>query len=147
MKNKTIKIMIIVVAILLIIDQTSKILVSSFVKQPIGNEYIGLEVTNNTGLAFGFNEGNTKNIFIMIGVIIIIIKFVINQIEQIDSKTAISISMALAGGIGNLIDRIFRGSVLDFIKIYKFPIFNFADICVVMGWILIIIFLIDYTRK
>ena len=147
MKNKTVKLIVILATILIIIDQASKLLVSTLVKEPIGNEYIGISIANNTGLAFGFNEGNTKNIFIMIFVIGLIIKFIFNQIEQIDKRTAIALSMALAGGIGNLIDRIFRGAVFDFIKIYNFPVFNFADMIVILGWILIIIFLIDFSRK
>lgn len=148
MKNKIVRLIVILATILVVIDQVSKVLVSSFVKEPIGNEYIGIQVANNTGLAFGFNDGsNVKNIFLMIFVLFIVIKFVKNQIELIDKKTAVALSMLLAGGIGNLIDRIIRGSVLDFIKIFKFPIFNIADCLVVIGTILLIIFLVIFTRK
>ena len=50
----------------------------------------------------------------------------------------ISTSLIVAGGIGNLIDRIFRGFVVDMIEVtfINYPVFNFADICVVIGAIL-----------
>lgn len=148
MKNKTVKLMVVLVTILVIIDQVSKILVTNLIDGQVGNEYIGLQITNNTGLAFGFNDGsNVKNIFLMIFVLLIVIRFVKNQIELIDTKTAISLSMILSGGIGNLLDRIFRGAVVDFIKIFKFPIFNIADCLIVVGTILLIIFLVIFTRK
>ncbi|MBQ7410398.1 MAG: signal peptidase II [Clostridia bacterium] len=148
MKNKTVKLIVILVTILVIIDQVSKILVTNLVDGQVGNEYIGFQIANNTGLAFGFNDGsNVKNIFLMIFVLFIVIRFVKNQIELIDTKTAISLSMILSGGIGNLLDRIFRGAVVDFIKILKFPIFNIADCLIVVGTILLIIFLVIFTRK
>lgn len=148
MKNKTVKLIVVLVTILVIIDQVSKILVTNLIDGQVGNEYIGLQITNNTGLAFGFNDGsNVKNIFLMIFVLLIVIRFVKNQIELIDTKTAISLSMILSGGIGNLLDRIFRGAVVDFIKIFKFPIFNIADCLIVVGTILLIIFLVIFTRK
>jgi signal peptidase II len=147
LKNKIVRGLLIIVITLIVIDQVSKILVSNFLKEPVGNEFVGLEIVTNTGMALGFNEGNIKNILLTIFVLLIIIRFVKNQIERIDTKTMVAISLVLAGGIGNLIDRFFRGGVLDFIKLYKLPIFNLSDVFVVLGWILLVIFIIDFTRK
>lgn len=148
MKNKTVRLIVILVTMFIIIDQVSKLLVSNLIDGSVGNDIFKFEITRNTGLAFGFNDGsNVKNIFIMAFVLIIVIRFVKNQIELIDTKTAVALSMVLAGGFGNLIDRIFRGAVLDFIKIYKFPIFNLADVLVFIGAILLVIFLVIFTRK
>lgn len=147
MKNKIIKLIVIISVILILLDQTSKILVSNFVKEPIGNDYLKIEIVSNTGMAFGFNKGNIKNIIIAIFILAIVIKFIRDQIDRLDKKTAVAISMVLGGAISNLIDRFFRGGVLDFIKISKIPNFNLADFSIVIGWILIIIFLIDFSRK
>lgn len=148
MKNKTVRLIVILVTIFIILDQASKLIVSNLPELPSINDSIKFEITTNTGLAFGFNDGsNVKNIFVMAFVIFIVIRFIKNQIELIDTKTAVGLSMVLSGGVSNLIDRIFRGSVLDFIKIYKFPIFNVADILVVVGAILLVIFLVIFTRK
>lgn len=148
MKNKLIKLLVIVVSILVILDQTSKIMVGKILKdKTIGNDNIGLEISSNTGMALGFNDGsNGKNIFLTICILAVIISFIKNQLERIDTKTMLAISFAISGGISNLIDRIFRGGVFDFIKVYNI-VFNFADILVVLGWILLIVFLIDYSRK
>ena len=147
MKNKIVKIIIIVVIGLIIIDQLTKFLITKYIVESVGNDFIKIEVVSNTGMAFGFNSGNKKNIFVSSIVLIIVICFIKNQLERIDTKTGIALASILAGGISNLLDRFFRGSVLDFIKIYKFPIFNIADICVVLGWVLLIVFLIQYSRK
>lgn len=148
MKNKIIRLLVIVVTILIVVDQTSKLLVSNrLVNGSIGNEKFGLEITSNTGMAFGFNDGsNGKNIVLTIFILLIIVTFIKNQLERIDTKTALALSFAISGGISNLIDRIFRGGVFDFIKFYNIT-FNLADIFVVLGWILLVVFLIDYSRK
>ena len=140
MKNKIVKIVVIVCLIVIIIDQGSKLLLSQLKPE-------GIEMTENTGMAFGFNDGNTKNIFLTIFVLFIIISFLKNQRNELDTKTIIAVALALGGGISNLIDRIFRGGVLDFIKIWKFPVFNIADICICIAWALLIIFLFIYTNK
>ena len=147
MKNKVIKIIIIVSIIIILVDQISKIIVLNFLSNSIGNEYFGLELVRNTGMAFGFNNGNTRNVFLTVFVLFIIFNFIKNQIERIDIKTSVALALAIGGGISNLIDRFIRGGVIDFIIFIKIPNFNIADICVVIGWVLLIIFLIDYSKK
>lgn len=147
MKRKVIMITIVVTLILIMIDQISKLLVMRYFTESIGNTFIGLELVSNTGMAFGFNSGNMKNIMITFFVLGMIINFFRTQFERIDTKTSITLGIILAGGISNLLDRIFRGGIVDFIKIYQFPIFNIADIYVFVGWILLIIFLIRYSKK
>ena len=147
MKNKIIKIVLIVCLIVLILDQGSKFLVTKFAPDGLGSENLGFVITENTGMAFGFNQGNGKNIVLTIFVLLILISFLKNQKNELDTKTIIAVSLALGGGISNLIDRIFRGGVLDFISIWKFPKFNIADICVCSAWVLIVIFLVLYSNK
>lgn len=147
MKNKTIKLIVIIVTILIILDQASKILVGNLFQETWGNDYFKIEITKNTGMAFGFNDGNGKNILVTLLIIWLIISFIKKQIEQIDTKTAVALSLVLGGGIGNFIDRVFRGGVFDFIKIVDFPNFNLADVFVVTGWILLVAFVAIFTRK
>ena len=138
MGKRIIKIVVIVCLMVLLIDQGSKFLAI---------QYMSDLITENTGMAFGFNDGNVKNIFLTIIILFIIISFLRNQKNELDTKTIIAVSLAFGGGLSNLIDRIFRGGVLDFIHIWKFPTFNVADICVCVAWILLIVFLIIYTNK
>lgn len=140
MKNKILKIAIIVSLIVIIVDQGTKLLVTNFAPE-------GWKIVENTGMAFGFNDGNFKNIILTIFILLVIISFLRNQKNELDTKTTIAVSLALGGGISNLIDRIFRGGVLDFIKIWKLPNFNIADLCVCLAWGLLIIFLVLYTNK
>lgn len=76
-------------------------------------------------------------------VIGIIIRFMIVQKNEMDHKTICALSLIIAGGLGNLIDRIIRGYVVDFIDItpiISFPKFNIADIYIFIGCVLLAIF-------
>ena len=133
------------ILILVSIDQLSKYLILEgngiFI-----NDFFSIEISKNTGMAFGFNSGNFSNILLSIFVIIIVINFMKKQSELIDFKTNISLCLILGGAFGNLIDRFVRGGIIDFIRIYKIT-FNLADAFVVIGWILLIILLIKYSKK
>ena len=62
----------------------------------------------------------------------------------------VAISMIIGGGISNLIDRVFRGSVIDYIDInywLKYPVFNIADVFIVAGVIIVISYLIIKVVK
>jgi signal peptidase II len=66
----------------------------------------------------------------------------VSQIEKTDNLTTITLCFVLAGGIGNLLDRVFRGFVIDYIDItllFPSPIFNLADIYIVCGWLILVL--------
>lgn len=147
MKNKIIRIIVILAIAVIIIDQVSKLLIiKNGLTMQIG-EFVKIEQTLNTGMALGLNEGNMRNAIIMILVLAIVIAFIKNQLERIDTKTAVSVGLILGGGLSNLIDRFTRQGVVDFLSIYKFPTINLADCFIFIGWVLFIVFLIMYTRQ
>lgn len=104
--------------------------------------------TENTGVAFGIGA---NNIFLTIIVNIIVLGVIIDCIRknQTDFKILIPLILIFSGGVGNLIDRIFRGYVIDFIDInlFNFPNFNIADICITIGIIFLIIIILNLTKN
>ena len=134
------------------LDQLTKILVDSNMKPnesipliTIGDTQV-LRLTNvrNPGAAFSILEG--KQIFLVIFTAIIVLAMLYLMISKKVKRTPYiwSMSLIVAGGIGNLIDRIIRGEVIDFIdvKIINFAIFNVADICAVLGSAGLLIFVV-----
>lgn len=130
------------IIVLIIIDQIIKMLVYAN-KQvlPINliNNILNLNYVENFGIAFGMAKGGLI-IFIALNLIIIVIlfKFLFFSKEKLTKGKSFCLTMICAGGIGNLIDRIFRGYVIDYIdfsQMIDFPIFNFADIMIVIGTI------------
>lgn len=138
-KNKKIILVFLLIISLVIIDQTVKsIIVNKFYNSTIVifDGILNLTYVQNTGGAFGIGSNSTI-MFVIINVIIITIitRFILSKKSEINSSILISLALILAGGIGNLIDRIFRGYVIDYIDInplIKYPMFNIADICVVV---------------
>ena len=112
-----------------------------------------LQITyvENTGAAFSVGQGNVVQYIIISSIVLgITIRFLILQFEKIDCVTKIMLCLVLAGGISNLIDRIFRRFVLDYIDIGQllfFPIFNIADAYIVVGWVILVALTIRYTLK
>lgn len=150
MKNKKNIIMIIIILVLILIDQGTKLIVSNTFEEShvLIENVISIEKVKNEGIAFGFNKDNIQNIFLSIFVIIIMIKFIIKHDKHTNMLVIVCLSMIIAGGIGNLIDRIFRGAVFDFIKLgINFPVFNFADIFIFIGWIIYVIYLLIFAFK
>ena len=132
--------------VIVIIDQLSKILIINK-KIPVIPNFLEFNYTQNTGGAFGIGRINFI-LIISIIIIIVIIVFLIKENTKITNY--IPFVLLLSGSIGNLIDRIFRGYVIDFIdvNIFNFPNFNIADICIVLGIILLIINIIkDGSKK
>lgn len=136
------------IAALTAADQIIKYFVLLYLK-PVGsvgaiNGFLEWNYVENTGAAFGSFSGNTALLSVITAVIIIAgIAAII--LKKINNKfLLVTATVIIAGGLGNLIDRIFRGYVVDFIKVLfiDFPVFNFADILVTCGSFMLIIYLI-----
>ena len=146
-----------VAALLVGIDQLTKWLVSTYIQPNSyinlisinGREWLNLTYQENTGAAFSILRD--KQLFLIILTSIIILGVIILMVTKRVKKPAYIWSFALivAGGVGNLIDRIAYGYVVDFVdvRIIKFAVFNFADICAVVGTIMLIVFYIVDEMK
>lgn len=133
--------------ILIVIDQVIKIVVNSNLKLyesiTIIKNFFNITYVQNKGAAWSILSGNR---FLLIGIAIIVL-FLIFMFFIKDkklSKLEIIFYCLLIGGIvGNFIDRAIYGYVVDYLDFnifgYNFPIFNFADICIVVSVILILI--------
>ena len=137
MKKKYLYIVLFIVGLVLI-DQVSKLLVVNYLSDKIVliNNFFSLDYVKNTGAAFGFFSGN---IFFLVLITLALVIYLIYELKQnIDKKfNLVFIILIISGAIGNLIDRVFRGVVVDFISFILFnsqmPVFNIADIFVTCG--------------
>lgn len=147
MKNKKIIFIIIAIIILLAIDQITKIFVINQHIDLIPN-FLGIQYEESIQGSFGVGQKGTIT-FIITNIVVlgILIKFMKMQSEQIDKKTYVALTMIIAGALGNVIDRIFRGFVIKFIKIINIPSFNIADMLIIVGWVLLAIFFAWFTYK
>ena len=140
MKN-SLKIIIPLTSLLAFFDQYSKYLIEKYLTTEVSiiKDYFEIVYHTNPGIAFGIPVPMMLLVFTNVLLLLIIGYFALRDLRQRPiAQTAIS--LILAGGIGNLIDRVFRGSVIDFIAIWKWPTFNLADIYIMVGVLLILVF-------
>ncbi|MBU1050356.1 signal peptidase II [Candidatus Bipolaricaulota bacterium] len=129
--------------VLLLMDQATKWWVSATLTFGQPNNLIGNTVrltrVHNVGGAFGIFQGS-GTVFLVVSAIVSFILFLILLTMSIDSRLIkTGMAFVLAGALGNLIDRIHWGYVLDFFEIRGFPIFNVADSCITLGAVFIIL--------
>ena len=140
--------MIILSIALLVIDLFSKYLATTFLK-PLGNidlikGVFSLTFVENSGAAFGMMQ-NGRWFFIILTVAVLSV-LALWLIKKKTSGKLIGFSMSLifAGALGNLIERILYGYVTDMLRVhfFDFPVFNFADCCVVIGTFLLCLYIL-----
>ena len=140
---------------LVILDQFTKTLVINFF-----NLYdsvallpmINLTFVVNYGFAFGLlNNPSLNQILVSLVILAIIIYFLYLLIKTQDKIFQLTLTLILAGALGNFIDRIFRGFVIDFIDIYigkyHWPAFNIADSCITVGFVVLMINILFLNKK
>ncbi|MBQ6284987.1 MAG: signal peptidase II [Bacilli bacterium] len=136
---------IILILLFIVIDFVSKILVINLLKSNtliIINNFLKFTYIKNMGAAFGILSGN---IILLIIITLFFIYYIIKELKNNSDKklSIISYALILSGAIGNLIDRVFRGYVVDFISFTIFgremAVFNVADSYITIGVILLLI--------
>lgn len=133
--------------IFFIVDQITKFYLTSnlIVNQSIIviDKILNITYVRNTGAAFSILSGNRLFLILIAVVAIIILGIYVHKLQKLDYIDLFSYSLLFGGIFGNLFDRIIHGYVIDYISLnifgYYFPIFNFADMCIVLSVILIFI--------
>lgn len=138
---------VIIAAILVAADQITKFAIKHFISDGhtvnVINGVVNFIYVENRGAAFGIMQ-NTR--WMLVAMTLFILIALIGYITFTKKRHPLLLSAAsliVAGGVGNLIDRVFFGYVTDFIHtvFMDFPCFNLADICVCVGGALLIIYL------
>lgn len=138
----------ILIAGFVLLDQITKILVAAnmalYESIPVIPNILSITYIHNRGAAWGMFSEHRWVFLIITAAAIIIMPIILYRYRKLHFLFGFSLSMILAGAIGNMIDRVFLGYVIDFIEatFIKFPIFNVADICVTIGAFLMAIYLI-----
>jgi signal peptidase II len=107
---------------------------------------ITLVYERNTGVSFSFLAGDGALVYVVIGVALVAL------VTYLLARPAypliwLPIGMLIGGAVGNLIDRIANGSVIDFIKLPHWPAFNFADMSITFGVILLALVIERASRQ
>ena len=146
---------IISVVVLILLDQGTKLWALESLK-PIHNMtllegFMDLTFVENRGVAFGMFSGQRWFILLLTCVIVIgLVWFYVTLPEKKEYRPVrVSLVLILSGAVGNIIDRLFRGYVVDFFEFtfFEWPVFNVADIYVVVGVILFALLMVFVVKE
>ncbi len=146
---------IIVTAVMVILDQWSKYLATRYL---IGSGtvvvvpgFLGLRYVENTGAAFSMLSNSTNFLIIVTAAALVVMAYVFWVKKYGDSFERLCFTLIIAGGIGNLIDRVLNGFVVDYFELLfmDFAVFNVADVYVCTGIALYAVYTVytEYIKK
>ena len=135
--------------LVIILDQVTKLWASSGLNyaEPVPvMPLVNLTLLHNTGAAFSFLDGAggwQRWLFALIAIVVsIVLVLWLRRLEANQRWLAVALALVLAGALGNLIDRIYLGYVIDFIDVYygnwHWPAFNVADSSIFIGVVILI---------
>jgi len=147
-------------SVVVALDQITKIWIAQnmrlYATEPILPGFLELHYIRNPGAAFGFLSGSPSpyRIPFFVGVSILaigIILYLFHKMEESEFVVPVALSLVLGGAVGNLIDRIRLGEVIDFIYFhyqrFAWPAFNVADISITVGVFLLVLRMFFQDRK
>ena len=133
--------------VIVIIDRIIKILIENFLQFGIRNKVINnffyLTFCKNEGAAFSIFYGKTIFFIVVAAFAVYFLYKSIKNKQKLKKFDIICYSLLFGGIVGNLIDRLLYGYVIDYLDFelfnYNFAIFNFADICIVLGALILLL--------
>lgn len=142
-----------IIFLLVALDQITKYLSIQYLKGEGSVSFlpgfIELKYTENTGAAFSILEGQTI-LFVLITVAVLIFIFFMIKTKKVKHITGkVASIIIISGAIGNLIDRILHGFVVDMFNFtfMNFAIFNVADIYITIGGMILCVYILFYYDK
>ena len=127
-----------IAAAVVIVDRITKIYVERHFGVPYGprqvvDHVLYLTVTRNAGAAFGLFQNFTVGFLLISAVVMIAILFYYGRLPVSDWPARLGLALVFGGAISNAYDRGVKGSVVDFIQVPHWPIFNVADSAITVG--------------
>lgn len=135
-----------VVGVIVMLDQVTKLWIDSsmqlYQSEEIISGFFSLTYVRNTGAAFGFLAQTPEwfrqpFFFATTGIALLVLGLFLSRLDETEWLARVSIASILGGAIGNLIDRLRFGYVIDFLDVYwqgyHWPAFNVADSCITVG--------------
>ena len=103
--------------------------------------FLSIVKVKNFGMAFGIFKGQTGLLILFISVILIVLLYLVFSKKIKSKQLLLAISFIIGGGIGNLIDRMFFGYVIDYLKLSFFPpVCNLSDYFICLGGLIIALY-------
>ena len=132
-------------ALVLILDRATKMLVLATMQPgqsiPVIANVFHLTFLRNTGIAFSFFQDANAAFIAISSAIIVMIGFFLSQVKKEERLLNICLGALLGGALGNLIDRVLYGSVIDFLDFRVWPVFNAADSAITISAICLVVLL------
>lgn len=133
--------------VVFLIDQGTKYVIATRLELaeqiPVIKDFFIITSHRNRGAAFGILEGQQWFFILITTIVVIGIVWYLNKARKTRRLLPTALALVLGGAVGNFLDRILNGEVVDFLMFnfgsYTFPIFNVADSCIVIGVGLIIL--------
>ncbi len=119
----------------IVIDQLIKFAITSSTKLPIEiiPGYVQMMLFKNEGIAFSIPLPTIVIVPLVLLLILFGALYLKKELDLTKPLALTAVSLIIGGAIGNLIDRLRLGYVIDFISIWKFPVFNVADTAITIG--------------
>ena len=138
--------------LVVVFDQLSKTVVAT--NMAVGDSIVIIKnilsftFVKNEGAAWGILANHRWVFLVLTAIAIIAIPIITYKFREFGYFFGVSMSLIWGGAIGNMIDRLFYGKVVDFIEVtfIDYPVFNIADSCVVIGGIMLFIYLVFINK-